>query len=430
MFGRFETRAPREAIKGETKSIALRRGAIVLAVLASMVISGICLKAHAAPFVWFWLAWAVMLFGLVFRVRGSWPRALIFNASVGATTLAAGEAYFSFEERENPTHSPEYRVKDPGLGWALAKGVQTRARRQRHGRLLYDVTYTIDADGLRVSPATEKTRQVGTVLFFGCSFTFGDGLQDNETLPYQVGLQSGGRWRTFNFACGNYGPHQMLAALEDGRVARVLDSRPQYAFYVAIPIHVARVAGKIATGKGAPRYRLDTAGTPRLDGHFGDEIRSPGFLEAQVLYRFPEVVPWVDSQFRKSAIYRMVANSDSPTTHGDVRLLMAVVRKSREILEADYPGIEFHVIFWPSHFVEYRALYQEMLDGFRRLNIPVHRVEEILPGYDREVPTRDQTEYLIAPTDGHPNALANRLLAGYVVNKILEPASGAAEAAD
>ena len=68
-----------------------------------------------------------------------------------------------------------------------------------------------------------------------------------------------------------------------------------------------------------------------------------------------------------------------------------------------------------------------MLDGFRQLNMPVHRVEEILPGYDLEVPDRYQTRYVLSPFDFHPNALANRLLAQYVVTKILPAESGAVD---
>lgn len=409
-----------------TKRIARARSTVVVAVLAAVVVAGLCLKARPMPFVWFFGAWAISFFGLIFCVRGSWPRALLFNASLAAATLAGAEAYFALQERENPTCTPEYKVKDDVLGWAPAKGVRTQATKFHHRNLVYDVAYTIDANGLRVSPPVARDL-TGTALFFGCSFTFGEGLEDHEALPYQVGIQSDGRWRTFNFAFGGYGPHQMLAALEDGRVRRLVDSRPRYAFYVAIPAQVGRVAKRTVWGNGSPRYRLDRDGIPRLDGHFGDEGNTPSFLESWMLRLVPQAGPELHWQLSKSAIYRMYSSSDSPTTEDDVRLYMAVVGRAREILLADYPGLEFHVIFWPSHFIEYRALYREMFEGFCKLDVPVHRVEDILPGYNVEVPTTNQTRYLLAPTDGHPNALANRLLAEYVVHRILERESGAVD---
>jgi hypothetical protein len=314
-------------------------------------------------------------------------------------------------------------VKDEVLGWAPAKGQRTRATKLYHGKQVFDVHYTTDSNGLRIPPASDKAPPAGTILFFGCSFAFGYGLEDNETLPYQVCVQSRNRWCTYNFAFDGYGPHQMLAALQDGRVRRVVNSTPRYAFYVAIPAHVARVAGQAWWEDGAPRYRLDPDGDPFPDGHFHDLGRAHGFLDSRVFRIIPGAAPWLRSQLGKSSIYRMIRTQEGATTQDDLHLLLAIVRKSRELLLEDYPGLEFHVIFWPSNIIEYRALYRDMLDGFLKLNIPVHRVEENIPGYDLDVPARYQTRYLIAPSDGHPNALANRLLARYVVSRILPPES-------
>jgi hypothetical protein len=426
---------PVRAAQSGTRQAALTRRSFVLLALAALVLSGLCLKACPMPFVWFWLFWAVAFLGLIFCVRGSWPRALLFNAGVAAATLAAAEVYFLFQEREDPFHDREYptytpklRVKDEILGWAPAKGMRTRATLFHHGRPVYDVTQTIDSNGLRISAPAGKAPPDGTVIFFGCSFTFGDGLQDDETLPYQVCTQSRGRWRAINFAFGSYGPHQMLAAIEDGRVRRVVDSRPRYAIYVAIIEHGAR-AGRQGQD-GAPRYRLDPDGEPRLNGHFHDEGRAPGFLGSHVFRIIPGAAPWLRWQLGKSSIYRKTCTRNAATTLttlDDIHLSLAIVRKSRELLLEDYPGLEFHVIFWPTQFTQCRALHREMLDGFRQLNMPVHRVEEILPGYDLEVPDRYQTRYVLAPSDWHPNALANRLLAQYVVTKILPAESGAVD---
>ena len=186
-------RPVREAQSG-ARQAALTRRSFVLLALAALVLSGLCLKALPMPFVWFWLFWAVAFLGLIFCVRGSWPRALLFNAGVAAATLAAAEAYFSFQDKV-VTFTPELRVKDEILGWAPAKGMRTRETQFHHGRPVYDVTQTIDSNGLRISAPAGKAPPDGTVIFFGCSVTYGDGLQDDETLPYQVCTQSRGRWR-------------------------------------------------------------------------------------------------------------------------------------------------------------------------------------------------------------------------------------------
>ena len=44
----------------------------------------------------------------------------------------------------------------------------------------------------------------------------------------------------------------------------------------------------------------------------------------------------------------------------------------------------------------------------------LHLVEDILPGYNT-----DRSPYILSSADHHPNALADRLLAQYVLNKIV-----------
>lgn len=270
----------------------------------------------------------------ILGVHRSWPRAILFNLGIVAILLAAVEAYLITHEYTPPIFSDRLIVPDEVLGWGPAKGLQVRAFKAGPAGLfhgpsgtLFDVNYTIDTNGLRVAPPWRKDDLAGTVLFFGCSFTFGEGVKDNETLPYQVGAQSGGRYRTFNFAFEAYGPNQMLAQIEHGMVQRVVDTTPQYAFYVAIPVHVWRVAGRTAWGGHAPRYVLDADGTVHQAGYFGN---SKNLAERLGLKRGV-------GQLNKSAMWRTLSTSEPRITDDDIRLYFAVVRRSQE-LQGPVPG--------------------------------------------------------------------------------------------
>ena len=67
------------------------------------------------------------------------------------------------------------------------------------------------------------------VAFFGCSFMFGHGVEDDQTLPYYFVREAGGTFEGFNFAGEGWGPHQMLREIENrlrspgGRCARSRD---------------------------------------------------------------------------------------------------------------------------------------------------------------------------------------------------------------
>ena len=246
---------------------------------------------------------------------------------------------------------------------------------------------------------------IGTVLFFGCSFTFGDGLDDDETLPYQVGTQSGGRYRIFNFAFQAYGPNHMLALIEHDRVRRVVDTTPQHAFYVAIPGRVWRVAGRVAWGGHAPRYALNADGSVHLAGAFGNRELLDQRLGLKHGVR----------QLNKSAIWRRLGNGDDRISDDDLRLYFAVVRHSQELLAAQYPGIQFHIILWPyQDSPQQPYAYEKMLEEFRRTGVSLYLVEDILPGF-----RSDRSPYILGSADHHPNALADRLLAQYVLTRVL-----------
>jgi len=383
---------------------------------SGVAVSLLILKAAPAPFFWLGLISAAALWAAIPCVRGSWPRAILLNLGIVACLLAAAEAYFFTNAYRGPVFSDGFEVHDDVLGWAPAKGIKAHAFKTGpatlfHGPrgVLFDVDYTIDSNGLRVAPPYRKDDLAGTALFFGCSFTFGEGLKDDETVPYQVGVQSGGLYRTFNFGFEAYSPSQMLAQIEHGIVQRVVDTPPRYAFYIALPIHVWRLAGRTAWGGHAPRYVLDADGTVHQEGHF--ENRKPLALGLGLdghLY----------GQLNKSALWRDLSLGDSRITDDDIRLYFAVVRRSQQLLAAQYPGIQFRVILWPNqHVAQQRSTYEKLRDGFRQMGIPLDLVEDILPGY-----ATDRSPYILGSADHHPNALADRLIAHYIVSRILQHA--------
>jgi hypothetical protein len=394
------------------------RQVLILTFLLSSAVGAslLILKAAPAPFVWVWFSWAAVFFTAMLAVQGKWLRPILFNLGFVAVVLAAVEAYAFWRYTYiPPTTSGALYVHDEVLGWALAKGTRAQAVEVRPGGLLhapsgfvFDATYTTDSNGLRVAPPWRKDDLAGTVLFFGCSFTFGEGLQDAETLPYQVGIQSGGRYRTFNFGVGGYSPAQMLTQIEQGMVGRVVDTTPEYAYYTAIPHHVWRAAGRATSIQHEPRYVLDPAGTVHRAGFFEDH--APLATRHALGLR-----PRLEGQFGKSALWRILMFRDSPIREDDFHLYFAIVGQARALLTARYPGIQFHVILWPGDFNDRQQqyAYERLRDGFRRMGIPLDLVEDTLPGF-----AANRVRFQLSSADTHPNALADRFLAQQVLNEI------------
>jgi len=183
---------------------------------------------------------------LMIASRRSITRVAWLYVAVVAVTLGAAEAYFWHADsfRLTPSYSAKYIVRDDVLGAAPTIGVTGRSRLLNGNEVIYDVAYTIGSDRLRVSPPVHEP-VVGSVVFFGCSYTFGEGLPDDATMPYRVGVISGGKYQIRNFGFHGYGAHQMLSALEAGVVERRA-IRVRRAQQTATPFQAAGCAVAVA----------------------------------------------------------------------------------------------------------------------------------------------------------------------------------------
>jgi hypothetical protein len=129
------------------------------------------------------------------------------------------------------------------------------------GGRLYDTFYTVGSNGLRIPSTSTNSHDPSPecVLFFGDSFTFGQGLADHETLPLRVHEKSAQRYRTYNFGVNGDGAHQMLSALQHGLVKDTVQceaTQMSHVFYQAITDHIRRSAGRSWFEKRGPRYVL------------------------------------------------------------------------------------------------------------------------------------------------------------------------------
>jgi hypothetical protein len=97
----------------------------------------------------------------------------------------------------------------------------------------FDVTYTIDASGNRVTPDPEAA--VGRVLTLGGSFTFGHGVEDFESWPWLLG-KAWSDVKVVNLAVMGWGTGHALLSLE----AELNHSQPLLVLYGWIPRHKAR----------------------------------------------------------------------------------------------------------------------------------------------------------------------------------------------
>jgi hypothetical protein len=205
-------------------------------------------------------------------LRGSGRLALVASLSTWGLLEAgfwAAEAWRA--SRTEIVIAREYYQPDATLGYAPARGLRTHARKRLDGRTLYDVEYEIDGLGRRVTPLDDREGRERFLLFFGCSFAFGEGVDGAETLPAFVAREAR-RYVAYNYAFHGYGPHQLLAKLESGSLRDEVSEPEGLLVYVLIGAHVSRAIGSMVVytswAHDAPYYALDAAGEPTRHGTF------------------------------------------------------------------------------------------------------------------------------------------------------------------
>jgi hypothetical protein len=97
--------------------------------------------------------------------------------------------------------------------------------------------YSIDDRGCRVTPTPAVPQ--GTVIFTGCSFTFGYGVQDSECYPTILAREHWAEYKIQNHAVCGYGTaHAYLQITRE--LNREPSRLPSLVLYAVIPNHVQR----------------------------------------------------------------------------------------------------------------------------------------------------------------------------------------------
>jgi hypothetical protein len=350
-----------------------------------------CLKFVAVPYGIFAVVSFVALGYIASTATSPRAKRLFLTAASMALSIGAIELLLWAVDAFRPVpvwrYSESFIVRDDVLGYAPAANKRISAQLTVRGRHLYDATYTLDQNGHRVTPG--GSRSADCVVFFGDSYTFGEGVDDSQTMPWIVGAESG--LSAVNLGFSGYGPHQMLAALEANRSRRIIRCQPRAVVYQAIGEHSGRASGYAPWDRHGPQYVVTAHGvTP--NGHFDDHVQE-----------------LVAMQLTKSFLFHRYLFYASPLVTRRSRLFSEIVDASRGQVNEQFPNAAFVVIFWNDR----SRVSVGAARALQARHINARLVSDILPGYPGNA-----TQYELSPYDRHPNATAHRLIARDVIRHV------------
>src|SRR6266545_3085844 len=288
----------------------------------------------------------------------------------------------------------------------LKPNAKARSVRLQKGVVRYDATYTSNQHGFRNTPAADPTKP--TVVFLGCSFAFGRGLNDDDTLPNLLVLHSGRQLSAMNFAMAGHAPNNALMMFEEEKERPSTEGLNVAAgVYVTMWDHPRRILGGRFWTKGYPRYVLRN-GLPVRDGVITRSLDyRPGMwgLRERALYNLRKVAfldVLIDAGIQQDS-FLSNALLDARARH-NLDLYTAILKRVSEIFEARYHA-PFVVVAWLRDTPDDRAMYQALMNaGLRLIDL-----SDLISGRE---------DSLTIPHDGHPNAFANGLVANRLLTRL------------
>ncbi len=264
---------------------------------------------------------------------------------------------------------------------------------KQDSKIIYDVYYKTDKYGRRFIPVSKIKTKKFFVLFLGCSFAFGHGLNDNETLPYYFDLMSP-KYRAYNYGVDGYGANHVLAFLENHSFDQEITERTGVGFYVFMEDHVNRAIGtseylaRHSSSAKSPYYKL-IQDVPVYSGSFlagrkfitelYQALNKVSFLKKIGIQSFPRI---------RAKHYEYTAK---------------LIKKMNVVYRKQFGNDNFYVVIHP--FCRNDSTIIKYLEKYNIKYI------------DLRSPRTYAVDYKI-PMDGHPNAKLNRLLAGILISFI------------
>ena len=275
----------------------------------------------------------------------------------------------------------------PQLGYMPKPGAKVRAHLDGPDGRIFACTYTIGDDGWRITPVDAPEDRDRCALFFGCSFAFGEGVDDDKTLPACFGREAR-EYQPFNYAFRAYGPQCMYLQVTDPEFGSQVRQRRGIAVYTFINHHLNRLAGAMIVGttwgRDLPMLTLEN-GQIVYHGNF-----ETGRPVTQFIYRALRHLPSVEY---------LGVDWPRADSEANYRLLATVCAGTRDALRRKFDEMTFIVMIFHA-----QALGRGLQPFLEEAGIPCLDYTDLLV---RTSPDQPKFYYV----DGHPTAAAHAAIA-------------------
>jgi hypothetical protein len=232
-------------------------------------------------------------------------------------------------------------------------------------------------------------------LFFGCSIGFGFGLEDDQTLAYQVQEQSKNT-NSYNFCISATGTNHMLAQFQYRDLSKQVAEKDGCGYYIFFWDHIYRAIGTMH------RYTEWLHLAPYYEMKDGKLVRNKSFKDGRAF-----ISGMYERLYQTNIVKYFEADLPLKLNESHFDLVSEMVLETKKEYEKQFGNDKFYLVFYPNYVAytpEEMRIFQSYLTKKKIKFIDLSKVITY------------QGKYTLGG-DSHPNAETNKLIANYLLRQ-------------
>ncbi|HOV32449.1 MAG TPA: hypothetical protein PLX23_03700 [Candidatus Hydrogenedens sp.] len=270
-------------------------------------------------------------------------------------------------------------------------------------------SFEIDKKGRRITPQNNDVEKNFNCLFFGCSFTFGTGVNDDQTMPFYFG-QIHPECKIYNYGIPGGAPQEIYLQSCDNEIFDDIEEKPTIIIYTFISDHLRRLRGTVNLIFRAPNW---VGCLPNL-AIVNDNLVYKGKFEETNPYLFT-----LGNYLSKSFVIKKLFDLTQidypyPFTDSNYDFLLTLLLKTKEKLITYFPILDFILFVYPEHCVNLATCpklqyFVNQLEQQKDITLILCDDDKMLQKY---LKLRSDGKHIIL--DGHPSPESYKLFAEWI----------------
>lgn len=299
----------------------------------------------------------------------------------------------AFKELYSPTILPPEHISN-NIGTVPFSDTTINKMMIKNNDTVYNVNYTIDKHTKRVTPNHSSERDKHA-LFFGCSITFGEGVEDDETMPYFF-QEASNEYNAYNFALAGHATNHTLARLQYKPLPPQVQEEEGIGIYVFFWGHVDRSIGTMNRYCGwlfnAPYYYLDNGQLKR------DKMFYNGRKTISKTY---------EHLYQTNIVKHFGIEIPPKITKSHLKLVTEMIKESEREYLKQFPNNKFYCVLYPEWDNSYDGMSEYFKDLLNEKEIAV--IDLTWYNYKMEDTLGD---------DPHPNPSAHKKISQMILDEL------------